>query len=108
MPRTHRHATSARTDYAPPQRGEKLPEDYGHRTRRCRSCDAYLCRYHEAASGLCWPCDAAIPGEGGVVIEIDGELRRFRLVGLTLEEQRNLRDEERRQLAGKRVVRPPA
>jgi hypothetical protein len=52
------------------------PDDYGHRTRNCPSCGAWLCRYN--AGPLCWPCSPG--GEGGVILEVaPGEWRRFQL-----------------------------
>lgn len=51
----------------------EVPDDFGHRTRRCRICDAWLCRFNPEP--ICWHHQ---PGGEGVLIEVaDGDWRRF-------------------------------
>lgn len=49
-----------------------MPIDLGHQTRRCRICDAWLCRYNDQP--ICWH---HVGGEGVLIEVAPKEWRRF-------------------------------
>lgn len=52
---------------------DEMPDDYGHRTRRCRVCSAWVSRYNP--DPVCW-CHK--PQGEGVLIEVaSNHWRRF-------------------------------
>ena len=52
---------------------DEMPDDFGHRTRRCRICDAFLCRYNGEEICFCHQ-----PQGEGVLIEVaPNHWRRF-------------------------------
>jgi hypothetical protein len=55
------------------RRKEEVPIDHGHRTRRCRICNAFVCRYNDQP--ICWVHQPA--GEGVLLEVAPGQWRRF-------------------------------